>query len=336
MKYIQNIIAFLDKVPDGKSLSLRQKITLVLWGMVICLLPFLRFPYLVFEKLSLYPLLAIVILNADKWWDLCWKNKYLRYTAFAIAAFHIWQAVSLPFVMKISEISFSENICPIINNGINIGSWYVFLVTPFLIPLESIKKTFYWSFVTTFLYCGAYCVIEILHFCGVKWATDFLSRSIYYFTKGVGENYGWWPPVFWDSSRLRSVYGEPSNLAILMFFAELYFLFNAWKSKRWQSTVGNLLLMLIAAVLLCGTRSASGAMALAVSTLLFIVLFLLFFRRIDKTSRIKGAVMALLLLFFAGATIANQRGGGDDWVKIFRTVSSPKQEFSSSSATRFI
>ena len=357
MKYFKKITIFLDSIPDGRKLSIRQQITLILWAMSIVLLPFLQFPFGVFQKLSFYPLLLIAILNVDKWWGLCWTNKYLRYTGFAVAAFIGWQIISLPFCIGVSNIVFAENIRPIINDTMTFGSWYVFLASAFFLPREKICKTFYWSFTIVFLYCGAYCIIELLHFAKVQWATDFLSRSIYYFIKDIGQNHGWWPPVFWDSPRLRSVYAEPSYFAVIVSFAELYFGFQAWKSKHWQQTAGNLLLMLWAAFLLCGTKSASGSLALTASTFVFIVLFLLFFRKTEKISRIKGIALAILLILCSGATIANQRGGGvQDWVKMFHAVKAApaqqcepqkqslsskqnapkKQDFSSSSGTRLI
>ena len=61
----------MDNSQEGKDLSLRQQITLALWGLTIILLPFFRFPYGVFTHLSFYPIIAIALINADKLWKIC-------------------------------------------------------------------------------------------------------------------------------------------------------------------------------------------------------------------------------------------------------------------------
>ena len=147
MNKLKNLIEQLDKIPQGKELSIRQQITLILWGLSIVLLPFVQFPFGVFQKLSLYPLLLIALLNIDKWWDLCWKNKYLRYTGVALAAYIGWQIISLPLCVGLDNVVFSENIRPTINNTMTFGAWYIFLAAAFFIPAAKISKTFYWSFV---------------------------------------------------------------------------------------------------------------------------------------------------------------------------------------------
>ena len=84
MDSLKKIIGWLDNVADGNDMSIRQKITITLWGMSIVLLPFYKFPYGPFEKLALYPLIIIAFLNVDKWWNLCWHNKYLRWIGLAL------------------------------------------------------------------------------------------------------------------------------------------------------------------------------------------------------------------------------------------------------------
>ena len=343
MNKIKQFITFLDKVPEGKELSIRQQITLILWGITIVLLPFFRFPYGEFEKLSLYPLLLIAFINIDKWWNLCWHNKFLRYTAFAIAAFIAWQLISLPFSVGLSNINFADNIKPSINDMITYGAWYVFLATCFLLPQEKIRKTFYWSLTVTLLYCCAYSVIEILHWSKVQWATDFLSKSIYFFQKDVGQYCGWWPPVFWDAPRLRAIFGEPSYFAVLLTFAVLYYGFAFWRSAGWKKISGNALLMILSVLALCGTQSASGTVSLAGSTVLFIVLFAIFFRKFNKFERIKGSILSILLLVFSAMVALNQRGGINDWLLLLNKISETSQpqqqqqkKFDSSSGTRLI
>ncbi|MBQ9772377.1 MAG: O-antigen ligase family protein [Lentisphaeria bacterium] len=360
MSGIKKFIEKLDMVPEGKELSLRQKITLVLWGLTVFFLPYLYVPYFIFQKLSLYPLVLIAIINIDKWWKLCWNNKFLRYTAFGIAAFIIWQIISLPFNLGLSNINFADHIKPSINEAITLVAWYIFLAAAFMFPKEKIEKTFYWCITTVFICCCAYSVIEILHFAKVQWATDFLGKSIHYLIKGVGEYFNWHPPVFWDSPRLRSVFSEPSNFAVLSTFTLLYYGCYFWLSTGWKKMSGNILLMILSFLALCGTQSASGTLALSTATLFFVILFAVFFRKFNKLKKIKGIVFSFLLIVFTFIIALNQRGGISDWKLLFdkatdgvqkQVVSEKKQvvpekkqivsgkkqiKFSSSSNTRLI
>ncbi|MBE6405945.1 MAG: O-antigen ligase family protein [Lentisphaerae bacterium] len=346
MDSLKKIIGWLDNVADGNDMSIRQKITIVLWGMSIVLLPFFKFPYGPFEKLALYPLIIIAFLNVDKWWNLCWNNKFLRYTAFGIAAFIIWQIISLPFNLGLSNINFADHIKPSINEAITLWAWYIFLAAAFMFPKEKIAKTFYWCITTAFICCCAYSVIEILHFAKVQWATDFLGKSIYYLIKGVGEYFNWHPPVFWDSPRLRSVFSEPSNFAVLSTFTLLYYGCYFWLSTGWKKMSGNILLMILSFLALCGTQSASGTLALSTATLVFVILFAVFFRKFNKLKKIKGIVFSFLLIVFTFIIALNQRGGISDWKLLFdkatdsvqkQVVSEKKQiKFSSSSNSRLI
>ena len=331
MNKLKNLIEELDKIPQGKELSIRQQITLILWGLSIVLLPFLRFPFGVFQKLSLYPLLLIALLNIDKWWDLCWKNKYLRYTGVALAAYIGWQIISLPFSVSLNNIKFAENLYPSITETMTLGAWYVLLASCFLVPSAKIAKTFHRSLTITILYLCAYSIIEILHFAHVKWASDFLGKAIYFIQREVGLVHDWWPPVFWDSPRLRSVFAEPSFFAVIAVFALLYYGFCMWKAEHWKKATGNTLLMLLSALTAMGTRSSGAALSMIVSVTVFVILFAIFFCKLDKRQKKKGAILAIQLIFFTSIMIISQRGGIGDWQILFR-----KTHTKSSSSTRLI
>lgn len=308
MDGVKKLIEKLDMVPEGKELSLRQKITLVLWGIAVFLIPFLYIPYFIFQKLSLYPLVLIAFINIDKWWKLCWGNKLLRWIAFAIIAFIGWQAVSLPFAVKLSEITIDDNVKPLINNAIVYGSWYVFLATAFMFPREKLEKTFYRSFTAILLCCAYYSVIEIMHFCNVQWATDFLSKSIHYLME-VENNGWWWPPVFWDQPRLRSVFPEPSYFAIMLVFSTLYYSARTLYLSNKKKNAISLILMVLSAILLALTKSAGGALALSAATAFFIVLSLIFFRKLTVSERIKSGILSVLLVTASLFAMGCQRGG---------------------------
>jgi len=335
MNFLKKITAFMDNIPEGKDLSLRQQITLVLWGLTIMLLPFFRFPYGVFEKLAFYPLLAIALLNIDKWWNLCWHNKYLRYTAFAISAFIAWQIVSLPLTVGFCNISLAENILPAVHQTLTCGAWYIFIAACFLLPQQKLFKTFYWSLTVTLLYCFAYSIIESLYWLRVQWATDFLSKSIYFIHKDVGGSYGWWPPVFWSCPRLRSIFAEPSYFAILLTFAVLYYGACAWMSDKWQKFVGNISLILVAVLPLCAAQSAIGALALAVAVAVFAVLLAVFYRNLSSVQKTKGGLLALLLIIFTSLVIVNQHGGISAWL-LSLNGTKPELVTTSSAKTRAI
>ena len=322
MDGVRKLIEKLDMVPEGKELSLRQKITLVLWGIAVFLIPFLYIPYFIFQKLSLYPLVLIAFINIDKWWKLCWGNKLLRWIAFAIIAFIGWQAVSLPFAVKLSEITIDDNVKPLINNAIVYGSWYVFLATAFMFPREKLEKTFCCSFTAILLCCACYSVIEIMHFCNVQWATDFLSKSIHYLM--VVENNGWWwPPVFWDQPRLRSVFPEPSYFAIMLVFSTLYYSARTLYLSNKKKNAISLILMVLSAILLALTKSAGGALALSAATAFFIVLSLIFFRKLTVSERIKSGILSVLLVTASLFAMGCQRGGFAEFTVMKKSLNQP-------------
>ena len=290
--------------------TVRQRATLILWGVAIVLLPFFQFPYL-FKKLSLYPLIGILLLNIDRWWNLFRDNRFLRWTALALAAFFLWQFASLPLAMNISEISLAKNIRPIIGEIVTYGAWYVLMAACFFFSREKIGKVFYWSLTIILGYCSLYCVIELLHLHHVKLATDFLSKSIYYFMADIGKTNGWWPPVFFGT-RLRSVFAEPSFFAVLLVFSILYFGFCAWQEEEWKKILRNILLMLLAAALCFGAKSGSANVTLGAATLFFLLLLAIFFRKFSPEQKIKGGMLALLLVLLSALLVINPRGRVND------------------------
>ena len=336
------MIAYLDQIPAGKELSVRQKVTLNLWGLAVFLIPFMYVPYFVFQKLSLYPLVIIALLNVDKWWNLCWNNKFLRYTAFAVAAFIMWQIISLPFCVGLGDITFSDNIRPVINDGITYAAWYVFLAAAFMFPKNRIEKTFYKSFTAILLCCAAYSILEILHFRGVQWASNILAEAIHYIMTVEPEGW-WWPPLFWDQPRLRSVFAEPSYFAIMLVFSVLYYSMQMWINKKRMIFTGNLFLMLLSVLLLCLTKSAGGALSLTAATLVFIILSAIFFRKFPLLLKIKSGILSLLLLISSFLAVACQRGGFAEFATIENALESAEADsaqeqrmLSGSSSTRLI
>jgi O-antigen ligase len=126
---------------------------------------------------------------------------------------------------------------------------------------------------------------------------------------------------------------------VLLSFSILYYSFCTWSADRWYKNIGNLFLLILSGILLCGTKSASASLALSSATVIFIVLFVVFFRKLSLPSKYKGIVLTLLLILFSGTVILNQRGGIDDLQKLSEEITSNKQakeDFTSSTGTRLI
>ena len=314
MDSLKKIIGWLDNVADGNDMSIRQKITITLWGMSIVLLPFCHFPYGPFERLALYPLIIIAFLNIDKWWNLCWHNKYLRWIGLALWGYVLWQIVTLPFTMNISEISFSCNIFSIIRYAMSYGAFYVFLASFFLFPRKIADKIFFWCLTCVLLYCSAYSGIELLHFSGVQWATDFLAKSIHYIMEV--QKTGWYPPLFWNSERVRSVFAEPSHYAMLLVFCIIYYASQIWLKKKCKIVVVSIAMTLLGIGQLCLTKGMGGAFNITIATVFFGILFSIFFRKFTREQKIKGVILILSFMICSFFTIKYQRGGVVEYRKI--------------------
>ena len=133
-------------------------------------------------------------------------------------------------------------------------------------------------------------------------------KSIHYLME-VENNGWWWPPVFWDQPRLRSVFPEPSYFAIMLVFSTLYYSARTLYLSNKKKNAISLILMVLSAILLALTKSAGGALALSAATAFFIVLSLIFFRKLTVSERIKSGILSVLLVTASLFAMGCQRGG---------------------------
>lgn len=322
MRIIQRITTCLDAIPEEKELSLRQRLTLFLWGVVVVSFPFAWIPKCGLKRVALFSITLILILNFYKLFHVCWRIKYLRYIAFFILAFSLWQWAVLPFCSNLDVISYKRNMKPVQDELLRLyGAWYVLLCTCFLLPKEKVKKIFHVGLTILLLGCATYSAIELLHFLNVQWATNFLSKSIHYLME-VKSSHGWWPPVFWPDARLRSIFPEPSFFVVIISFTTFYYGFCFLYENSWKKGFCHLLLAFLSLFLICGTRSASGTLALFEGAILTTFLFLFLFFKFNKWIKLKG--LFLVFFFVAGGicSLNCQRGGSTNIISLMAPTKS--------------
>lgn len=69
---------------------------------------------------------------------------------------------------------------------------------------------------------GIYSFFELNYFWGNKWAENILT-TVNPMLHAIKENYGWWPPLLWDSMRIRSIFPEPSQFGMYATFVIPFF-----------------------------------------------------------------------------------------------------------------
>lgn len=291
------------------TLTWRDGVTKVLLALTLLLYPFNNFPFGPFAKLAFYPLLLLLVLNIDRILQQMRENRYLRYVMIVGGLWAIWMVVSLVLSIGFNAIGFKH--IKAISGAIRFFLlWYTFAACCLSFPREEIRRLFYWIFVVLLVVCAAYSSIEYLHFAGVEWATHFLKHAIHYFlhtgiTEWTGDNV--WPPVLWDSVRYRSIFEEPAYYSVLLGFTTLFFSWHAWTSKQWRGMAGNLLLAVLASLLLCGTKSAAGAISTAVARFAWVGIAICFIWRLDRCLRLKLLVLALLFAVGSYFELTTQR-----------------------------
>lgn len=310
------------------KLAWRNKATKMLLILTILFYPFNLFPYGPFLKLTLYPLLALFLLNFDRLILLTLKNTYFRYIAIVATLWFTWMLISLCFAIGPSAIE-RENFIGIINDVKRFVPWYTFVGCCFILPRDEVKILLYWAFVGLFGYCACYSILEYLHFAGFSWATDFLSLAIKGFmSTELGEWTGgnFWPPILWDSERYRSVFEEPAYFAVLLGFCTLLFTYVAWLAKSWRSFWGNIVLAGIAAVLLCQTRGAAGAISLSVASVVWVFLALCFAVKMSRTLCLRMIIIAVFLFGASFFTLTTQRHASSHITSLAKVSTSTELE----------
>jgi hypothetical protein len=315
----------------------REPMTKVLLVLTLLVYPFNNFPFGPFAKLTFYPLLLLLVLNVDRIVTLARTNKYLRYLAYVGGAWALWSILSLFFSVGFQAIG-APHVKSIAGSIRFFVLWYTFIACCFLLPRDELKRLFYWTFVGLLGYCSLYSILEILHFSGVQWATRTLETVIQYFlTTGITE---WtagnvWPPILWDSERYRSIFEEPSYYSILLGFTTLFFASFAWVSKRFWATLGNLCLAGVAVFFLCKTKSAAGAISLAIASCTWVFLSFCLFFKMTRLMRFKMIAFVVLLACGASFALVSQRHTTEN-IKSLVCAAVVKSEESTEKTTRAI
>lgn len=292
-----------------KTLTWRDNVSKVLLALTVLFYPFNNFPFGPFAKLTFYPLLLLLVLNLDRIVQQGYEKPYLRYTAIAGGLWAIWMVVSLLLSIGFSAIGF-EHIKAVSGAIRFFLLWYTFATCCFMFPREEIKRLFYWTFVVLLGACAMYSFVEYLHFAEVEWATKFLKHAIHCFirtgiTEWTGDNV--WPPVLWDSERYRGIFEEPAYYSVLLGFATLFFAYYAWTSKRILSICGNLILVGIAGLLLCKTKSAAGAISLTMACGTWVVLALCLLFRMERSLQLKLGIFVIVFVVGSFFALTTQR-----------------------------
>lgn len=315
-----------------------DKLNAALFFATVLLLPFQHYPHGVFSRLSLYPLMCLGALNLPRLIGFVKGGGFLRLMAVLFALCLGCQMLMMMAASGFAAAAIKSNFKAMFPDVCTWGSFFVLIASFRLFPAGRAQRIFHRAFSTTFLMCASYSVIEILHFCGVKSATRFLSGAIRFFSD-VCLDGGWWPPVLWDGVRLRSFFAEPSGYAILSVFAVWYFGICACTALRRADLLKNLALSLLALLMVCGTRSCSASITMMFFTAFFAAVWFCLRTKLQIPWRkrwipyLAGFVAASILI--AGS----QRGGFCDFEKLVSAFSAdcqPDEQGGSSSKTRML
>lgn len=289
--------------------SWRTQATLALLALTIVLYPFNLFPHGPFMRLTLYPLVGLLCLNVDRIIALTRSRPLFRCFALLGGVWFLWILISLCLAVGPAAIEMRH-----LREGFNevkrFVSWYTFVACCFLVPRAMLKRVLYWAFLGLFGVCSAYTILEALHFAGVRWASETLKVLIHgfmYTEISAWLNGNFWPPIFWDSQRYRSLFEEPAYFSVFSGFCALFFTMIAWQAKRLRGFIAHLALAALAVFFLCETKSAAGALALAAASGVWIVLAGCFWARGDFQTRWRMGVIALFLASASLIAIVTQR-----------------------------
>jgi hypothetical protein len=285
-------------------------------------------------KLTLYPLVGLFFLNADRIAVLTWRRPLFRFLAVMGGLWCTWMFCSLFLAVDADAIT-GNNLKGAVNDITRFVPWYVFVAGCFLVPREDLKRTLYWAFVTLFGLCSLYSGLEFLHFAGVEWATETLKAAIGCFMHtGFSDwvNGSVWPPILWDSERYRSLFEEPAYFSVFIGFCALLFMAIAWQAKTKKCMVIHLLMAVLSVVLLSKTKSAAGAVAFSAASFVWIVLALCFRKRGDCCARCRMVGIAIFLIIASVLAMVTQRHSAKSMAELAQAKKTSTEHASSTRA----
>lgn len=278
-----------------------------LFSAAVALLPFQHYPHGPFSRLSLYPLALLMLLNLAPLLKLSLRTAFLRRTAYGFALCLAGQ-ILIPLLS--SAAMFDPG--AVVSDAFTYGAIFVLLASFYLFPSGRAQSLFFKAFSFSVAACAAYSVVEILHFCGVRTASAFLSKAIYFFSD-VRINGSWWPPELWDSVRLRAFFAEPSGYAILLVFATGYYGVCALASKCSGGFSKCLGMAVLSVLLCCGTRSFAAAITLMFFACSFAAVWFPLRAGLAKVHRRRGWLLLSVFALSSVFAVCSQRGGVFDF-----------------------
>ena len=288
--------------------KMQHTLTVPLFILTFLFLPFAYFPYGPFSRLSLYPLSLLFLLNANRLVKLCWTNKNLRFIGCGIVCWGIWGLLSAfcAIFNGNGEYSLVQEVIPVIRDGITLVCAYLLLAHYFLLPQDKVKTIFFTALSSVLVCCLLYSIVEILHFSGYSFATAFLKRSVHSFMTTCHDG-TWWPPVLWNQPRLRSFFVEPSNFAILLGFALVYYV--TFCQEKTRLTPLSIIFALLVWLFLCGTRSTAGGLTAVAASVVFALVYIIFLRKQERKTKLRNALIGGVLLIVSVSALFFMRGG---------------------------
>jgi O-antigen ligase len=116
---------------------------------------------------------------------------------------------------------------------------------------------------------AVYSFFELFYFFGYAWAKSVLV-NVNPLLHAIEENFGWWPPLLWDSPRVRSIFPEPSQFGMYGAFVMPFIWANILNKKH---IYGNLFIVCILALLmfLSVSKTSMALFLLEIGLLVIIV-----------------------------------------------------------------
>lgn len=116
-----------------------------------------------------------------------------------------------------------------------------------------------------------YSFFEIAYFCGNDLSKEILIR-VNPMLHAIKENFGWWPPLLWDSSRVRSIFPEPSQFGMYVSFILPMLWANIFNKENFYRST---LLILLTSTLLFLSLAKTSTMLL-LGELVLLIIFTVF------------------------------------------------------------
>ena len=201
-----------------RRLPLQPRLLLSCGFAAVLLLPFDTLPgidsYLL-RKASCYPLLFGLLLALPSLWRLIRRQWAFRIPAIVAAVYFGW-TIAVSLVAAGPARLDGGTWCAIgkflLGRGFFFSSGFFFAALFFIVPFQTARRVFSAALLCCLIGCSLYGLVEILWICHCPAATRFLEFWTPCF-RAVATQHGWWPPLLWESGRVRTFFAEPSFFA---------------------------------------------------------------------------------------------------------------------------